>query len=147
MPRAYLIAIAESSSLDHETQNLSLFKLVEQIQIPSDAAIPAVVGYEVHSYWEFETDEIGKRFDARMVTEGSFRMASDPISFVAEKTRMRLRAPGVGLPSLGQLRLSVEICAAGSNAWMPSAIWWPLLVEQAQTTDEVARATVAAARG
>lgn len=147
MPTAYLVAVAEGSSLDRDTGNLTLFKLLEQLQVVPEARFPAVVPYEVHSCWEFADAERGQTYEARMVTDGAFRMASEPISFRAEKSRMRLRMSGLGLPSLGQVRVTVEIRPGGGSTWLSSGISWPLLVEQAPSVGELAADAAAAAAG
>lgn len=132
MPRCYLIALCVGSSLDLSTRNLTLFNMFEGLQLPEaefgegGATLPV----EVHSYWQFEPEEIGVRHEFRYVSRREDVVReSGPIELPAENRRFRMRTRGLSIPSYGYREFSVEwrrYDGETPRAWVREPVFWPL---------------------
>jgi hypothetical protein len=70
MPRCYLLAVARGSALNADTNNFTLFELVEGISAHTrDSRIHLPL--ELHTYWEFAADELNVDFEMRFVSIGA----------------------------------------------------------------------------
>jgi len=139
MPRAYLFAVCQASSLDQRTNNFSLFVLVEQLQC---AQFPARVPLEVHVYYEFEEVERGVPHEVRLElvnSAGDRVWQSPPTTVTTPSPRHRLiLGPGpetVGIPfsEPGYYHLFAKIRPAGRPQAEPhSTVGWPLETDRTE---------------
>lgn len=135
MAECYLIAVSVGSSLDRDTNNWSLFGLTEQIRLPEDTPLladgDAILPLEVHIYWQFAPKEVGQTLEFRLIVSGSTgEKQSRVFSVASDHRRHRSRIAGFPLFAEGDIRIGVESRFAGSNEWVKSPAFWPLLVER-----------------
>ena len=129
MPECYLLAISSGSSLDNDTNNWSLFKLVEQVGVPHT---PGILPLEIHTYWLFEPEEYKINFDIRLVLvnrEGG-RLESKSIVLSSQTPQHRVRITGLPIDGFGFHKLRVEWRKQDADQWEQCPIFWPLRVEQ-----------------
>ena len=72
MPSCYLLAVCSGSSLDQQSNNVTLFNLVEQLNLRPGAEPPrGLIPLEIHAYFELAPEEVGFEFEIRfcMVAE------------------------------------------------------------------------------
>jgi hypothetical protein len=132
MPTCYLLTLTVGSSLDQQTNNVTLFNLVEQVNV-SPRTVPAAgsrIPLEVHAYLSFSAAEIGRDFNMRFALVSSstgLEMYSEPASHRAAAPRVRTRTTGLPFPShLGHYDLRVEFRAGSQDAWVRDACHWPI---------------------
>lgn len=130
MPRAYLLAVAQTSALDSNSNNLSLFNLVEEVQVKTAGGIltPGTgVPYETHVYWELEPAALNRAFEMRLVAvQNGVEHLSDIIPLVSDKRRHRVRNKGTPLFFTGVSELKVEWRFTGDAVWTRESAYWPL---------------------
>ena len=137
MPRCYLLSLCSGSSLDQGSNNVTLFNLIEQINLqpnakpPPNGAIPA----EMHAYWELEPQEQNQDYQMRFVLialESGLESPTDPVQHRINTPRFRTRALGLPFPPVvGHYELRVEWRIEGQD-WQRDVARWPLIVAQAQ---------------
>jgi hypothetical protein len=133
MPECYLLAVAQTSSLDSATNNWSLFNLVEQIHLLADQVAitkQVTLPLEVHVYWQLSPDEVSRDFEFRLVAKtGSEESPLKPITLRTDKTRYRIRIQGFVVPYVGDVRLQTEWRFGERDQWHRCSIFWPLQIE------------------
>lgn len=124
----YLLAVAEGSSLDAESNNYSLFELVEKVIVAPDAPKEGLVlKLETHCYWEFLPSEVDVPFEIRIVAvRGEDERAGQTFSIRSTKSRMRVRLQGTPVLLEGEVRLRAEWRREGEENWHRDSAWWPL---------------------
>lgn len=135
VPRCYLLAVASASSLDQSSNNVSLFNLVEQVNLPATSPPPpgTAIPVEVHAYFEIATAELGQSFDLRFALRGSSGLETYTDSFPHRSTTVRYRTRVVGLPLppvLDQYELRLDWRLSGSDGWTREPLAWPLLITE-----------------
>ncbi len=137
MPSCYLVALCSGSSLDQQSNNVTLFNLVEQINVPPDAPPPppgAVVPIELHAYWRVNDHELDQTFDTRFALvslDTQLEAFSDVITHQTTTPRFRTRTMGMPVPpTTGAFELRVDWRRAGSDGWHRDPYAWPLTVAQ-----------------
>ncbi|MFO0681126.1 MAG: hypothetical protein U0234_03700 [Sandaracinus sp.] len=134
MPRCYLLCLAQSSSIDLDTNEVSLFQLTEEVDLQADD-LAATDRFEIHSCWEFAPTEIGQAYDVRfLVTRtiaGAERFASRTHTISAPVPRLRMRTRGFVVPGAGRCGLRVEWSVAGQGQWNDAGLEWPLTAKLA----------------
>ena len=67
MPKCYLLAVTNGSSLDRYSNNVTLFNLIEQLNFPKQQPPPpgAVLPLEIHAYFSLAPHELNHRFEVR----------------------------------------------------------------------------------
>lgn len=131
MPSCYFLTLSVGSSLDQHTNNVTLFNLVEQVNIrPQAMPQPGTrVPLEVHAYFSFTGEEIGRDFDLRLAltsTTTGLEIYSEPVTHRAAALRVRTRLIGVPFPPhLGHYDLRVEL-RSGQGTWQRDAQRWPV---------------------
>lgn len=134
MPHCYTLAVCVGSSLDQHTSNISLFTLVEQVNVAPGAPPPPrnILPLEVHCYFRLQHDEVGREFFMRFVLIGHSGLASysDVHRHRPAGHRFRTRTLGVPFPPApGHYDLFVEFRSADGD-WTRDPLSWPLsLVE------------------
>jgi hypothetical protein len=142
MPQCYLLAPAVGSSLDQQTNNVSLFTLVEQVNIPPEAPPPpgAKVPLEIHAYFRVEAWELGQTLEIRFVLRGpgGLETFSDLVTHRVTAGRFRTRTLGLDAPpSLGHYDLCVETRIASTTEWRRDSLSWPISFLEVSRTPAV----------
>jgi len=137
MPRCYLLTLASSSSLDQQSNNVSLFNVVEQLNLPRGVEPPpgALLPIEIHAYFLLDPAELNQRFEMRFVLVASSGLESSSDAFPHKSATMRYRtrtmgAPVPPIPDNYQLR--VDTRPVGSEEWARDPMSWPLVVALAE---------------
>jgi hypothetical protein len=132
MPTCYLLAVAEGSSLDQDTNTFSLFRLLETVtvHVTEESSEPIGLPLEVHAYWMFSEEEQNREYEFRLVLEDddSVVLASDPFKMKTPKSNHRVRIRGIQVPKKPITRIQVEWTRAGTIEWQRERAWWPLNV-------------------
>ncbi|MBM4363173.1 MAG: hypothetical protein FJ104_10865 [Deltaproteobacteria bacterium] len=136
MPRCYFLTLCSGSSVDQQTNNVSLFNLVEQINVPPGAPPPPsnLVPLELHAYFEFGQMEIGRDFDVRfvMVASTGLETSSDVFSHRSATPRLRTRTFGLPFPPVtGNYDLCVDTRYRGEETFRRDALRWPVAIVEA----------------
>ncbi len=141
MPRCYLLALCSGSSLDQQSNNVTLFNLVEQLNIPPGAPPPpgGLLPVEVHAYFALGPGEIGEPFEVRfaVVGENGLETYTDAFTHKSLTPRYRTRTLGIPVPPvLGMYEIRVDIRdAEGAFVRQPAA--WPLVVVETTSAPRV----------
>ena len=135
MPRCYLFAVAHLSSVDRDTDNFSLYQIIERIGVD---ALPALLPIQAHVFLAFEPAEYDRDYELRFV----FVQASAPevegmvVRFHAPSgPRFRVRTPAFPLPAPGVFAVYPEWREAGQAAWTRATTGWPLDVRILSSED------------
>ncbi|HLV21479.1 MAG TPA: hypothetical protein VKZ49_11370 [Polyangiaceae bacterium] len=137
MPSCYLLALCSGSVLDQQTNNVTLFNLVEQINVPAGAPPPPnrVVPLEIHAYFQLASSEVGQSFEVRfaLVAASGLETFSDVLTHRSSTPRYRTRTLGLPMPPVaGQYELRVDWRLAGSEGFQREPTAWPVnIVEMA----------------
>src|SRR5215813_11361569 len=143
MPASYLLLACSGSVVDQHTNNVTLFNLVEQINVPPGAPPPprGLVPVEVHAYFHVPQPEFGRDFDLRfvMVAQTGLETPTDAFTHRAVTPRYRTRTFGLPFPPVaGKYDLRVDWRMAGDESWHRDAIAWPIaIVEESSQTRAV----------
>lgn len=139
MPSCYFLAACGGSSVDQQSNNVTLFNLVEQINVPPGTPPPphGAVPLEVHAYFRLDPGELGRDFEVRFVMVASSGLETPSDGFVHRAVTPRFRTRTVGLPFppvAGDYELRVDWRYAGTESWTRESIVWPIgIVETAAT--------------
>ncbi len=133
MPRCYLLTVCAGSSLDQHSNNVSLFNVVEQLNVPPGAQPPpkGVIPLELHAYWQLAPPEINRAFDMRfvMVASTGLETPSEAYSHRPVTPRFRTRTLGLPVPPVvGNYDLRVDWREAGTEGWSREAASWPIAI-------------------
>jgi hypothetical protein len=117
--------------VDQHSNNVSLFNLIEQINVPPGAASPpqGVLPIEVHAYWHVSASGSGETFEVRFVMVADTGLETSSSTFKHRGIRGRFRTRTVGLPYppvLGTYALRVDWRYAEEDAWQREAVSWPV---------------------
>lgn len=131
MPQCYLIALSAGSSLDQQSNNVTLFNLVEQVNVPHGAPPKAGsrVPLEVHAYLRLGPGEMGQEFQMRfvLVNQSGLETYTDPVTHRGATARLRTRSLGVPFPPmLGHYELKIEFRVGQAEAWTRDPASWPI---------------------
>ena len=142
MPQCYLIALAAGSSLDQQSNNVTLFNLVEQVNLPPGPS-PSPSGpipLEIHAYLHIAPHERGDEFEMRFVllSETGLETFTDPAKHKGATARLRTRALGVPFPpALGNYEVRVDFRSNDQEPWSRDPASWPIAFLQGETAPRV----------
>ena len=127
MPKCYGIILSISSSLHQTTNMWNLFGLIDNIQTRD---LPITIPLEIHVFWYFAPEELGKNFEARIsISINTMQIEpSKPISFNASTPYTHLRLREVALDHVGEYHVHIEWRRAGYKDWTREDIFWPFTV-------------------
>ena len=133
MPRCYFLAVAGGSSVDQQSNNVTLFNLVEQINVPPGAPPPpqGIVPLEIHAYFHVTQEESGRDFEVRfvMLATTGLETPTDPFRYRAVTPRFRTRTLGLPFPPVsGQYELKVETRVVGEEFYRREPLAWPVAI-------------------
>jgi hypothetical protein len=139
-----LLTVCSGSSLDQHSNNVTLFNLVEQINLKPNAEPPpgTLIPVEVHAYFQCEPAELGQTFELRFAlvsVQTRLESLSDVLSHRSSTPRYRTRTAGLPLPPVaGNYELRVDWRLQGSSTFTRDSAVWPLaIVEQEVTAPRV----------
>jgi hypothetical protein len=135
VPNCYFLAVCSGSSVDQQSNNVSLFSLVEQVNVPPNAPAPprGVIPLEIHAYWRVDPSEVGEEFETRFVMEATTGLETPGPTFRHRPSvgRFRTRVMGVPYPPvLGDYTLHVDWRGDENAAWQRVGITWPMSLRQ-----------------
>jgi hypothetical protein len=137
-----LLTVCGGSSLDQHSNNVTLFNLVEQINLPPGAAPPRnrALPLEVHAYFLLLPHELAQPFEVRfaMVASTGLETLSDVFSHKSHTPRYRTRTLGLPFPPVtDHYRLRVDWRQAGAESWRREPVIWPINFVEASSTPTV----------
>ena len=67
MAHCYLLCVTTGSSIDRQSNNVSLFTLVEQINLPPDSQPPprGLIPVEIHAYFQLPEAQVNRDLELR----------------------------------------------------------------------------------
>ena len=130
MPKCYFLTLCGGSSLDQHSNNVTLFNIVEQVNLRPDADPPpgAFLPLEVHAYFQLGPGELAQPFEVRfaLVAPSGLELLTDTTSHKSTTSRYRTRALGLPAPVVpGQYQLCVDVKQPGSDDFARDAQRWP----------------------
>lgn len=140
MARCYLLAICAGSSLDQNSNNVTLFNLVEQINVPEQPPSTTVIPLEIHAYFQLDADDLQTEMEVRfsLVASTGLETCTDPIQHRPRTPRYRTRVMGLPMPPvLGNYELRVDTRFAGTEGWSRDPLSWPLTIVQVERKPRV----------
>jgi hypothetical protein len=141
MPKCYLLTLCGGSSLDQQSNNVTLFNVVEQVNVPENQQPPpgALLPLEIHAYFQLGPLEMNQRFEVRFALVASSGLETFTDSFQHRSPSPRYRTRTLGLPAppvVGTYELRIDWRQTGSDDWRREPIAWPLVVATAQPRTE-----------
>lgn len=142
MPRCYLLTLSSGSSLDQQSNNVSLFNVVEQVNLPRNVEPPpgALLPLEIHAYFQLDPGELNLRFELRfaLVASTGLETVTDAHAHKSPTMRYRTRTMGLPVPPIADsYQLRVETRLFGTEQWFRDPLTWPLIVAQAEARPAV----------
>jgi hypothetical protein len=133
MPKCYFLTLCGGSSLDQHSNNVTLFNVVEQVNLQPNVDPPpgAYLPLEVHAYFLLGPGELSQPFDVRfaLVAPTGLELLTDATSHKSSTPRYRTRSLGLPAPAVpGNYQLCVDIRQPGSDGFTRDATHWPLVV-------------------
>lgn len=143
MPKCYFLSVCSGSSVDQHSNNVTLFNLVEQINVPPGAPPPphGVVPLEIHAYLELSPEEIGRDLEIRFVMLASTGLETSTDAFAHRPVTPRFRTRTFGLPFppvSGQYAVRLDYRYRGEEGWRRDPFSWPIaIVETAPRAEAI----------
>lgn len=136
MPNCYFLSVCAGSSVDQRSNNVTLFNLVEQINVPPGAPPPpkGLIPLEIHAYFDVFPDELGNSFEIRfvMVAPSGLETPSEPVKHKPVTPRYRTRTVGLPFPPvIGHYTLKVDVRVAGGTGYQRQSVSWPVTIAEA----------------
>ncbi|MEO8902526.1 MAG: hypothetical protein ABI488_11080 [Polyangiaceae bacterium] len=142
MPRCYLLTLASSSSVDQQSNNVSLFNVVEQVNLPRGVEPPpgALLPMEIHAYFQLDPSELNQRIEVRfaLVADTGLEALTEAYTHKSSTLRYRTRTMGVPVPPVpGNYQVRVDHRVLGGDEWQRDPAAWPLIVAVAEARPAV----------
>lgn len=137
MPNCYFLTVCAGSSVDQRSNNVTLFSLVEHIQVPPGAPPPprGIIPLEVHAYFDVLPDELGRAFELRfvMVAPSGLETSSEPVQHKPVTPRYRTRTVGLPFPPVvGHYLLRADVRLVGTSSYQRQPPSWPVTIAEAE---------------
>jgi hypothetical protein len=145
----YLLCVTTGSSIDRQSNNVSLFSLVEQINLPPNAPPPArgLIPVEIHAYFQLQVAQVNRDIELRfaLCAESGLETLSDVFRHRITAQRFRVRTLGLPYPPvLGQYTLQVDLRLLGEGQssretpyWQRQTASWPIGLYQQEARPRV----------
>jgi hypothetical protein len=133
MPKCYFLTLCGGSSLDQHSNNVTLFNVVEQVNLQHNVDPPpgALLPLEVHAYFLLGPQELQQPFEMRfaLVAPSGLELLTDPSAHKSATPRYRTKSLGLPAPSVpGNYQLRVDVKQPGQDGFTREALHWPLVV-------------------
>ncbi len=133
MPKCYFLTLCGGSSLDQHSNNVTLFNIVEQVNLQPNVEPPpgAFLPLEVHAYFLLGPGELSQPFELRfaLVAPSGLEHLTDATQHKSSTPRYRTRSLGVPAPIVpGNYQLCVDIKQPGAEDFERQPLSWPLVV-------------------
>lgn len=133
MPKCYFLTLCAGSSLDQHSNNVTLFNLVEQVNLQPNVDPPpgAFLPLEVHAYFVMGPGDLSQTFDVRfaLVAPTGLELLTDATAHKSSTPRYRTRSLGLPAPIIpGNYQLFVDIRQPGTDSFSRESLSWPLVV-------------------
>lgn len=133
MPKCYFLTLCGGSSLDQQSNNVTLFNVVEQVNLQPNVDPPpgAVLPLEVHAYFLLGPGELSQAFELRfaVVAPTGLELLTDATQHRSSTPRYRTRSFGLPAPIVpGNYQLCVDVRQPGSDGFTRESLSWPLMV-------------------
>jgi hypothetical protein len=140
--QCYLLCVTTGSSIDRQSNNVSLFSLVEQINLPPNAPPPpgGLIPLEIHAYFQLPEAHVNRDFELRFAlrAQTGLETLSDVFRHRVTAPRFRVRTLGLPYPPVfGQYSLQVDVRMLGEaqssregQAWQRQPAAWPIALYQ-----------------
>jgi len=138
VPKCYLLTMCSGSSLDQHSNNVTLFNLVEQINLQPGSQPPpqTLIPVELHAYFRLSPPEVGHEFEIRfalVALDSGLESYSDVFVHRSATPRYRTRTLGLPLPPApGGYELALDWRLRGSETWDRGPLTWPIMVATAE---------------
>ena len=121
MAHCYLLCVTTGSAIDRQSNNVSLFSLVEQINLPANSPPPprGLLPVEIHAYFQLPESQVNREFELRFAlrAETGLETLSDVFRHRITAPRFRVRTLGLPYPPvMGQYSLQVDVRVLGEPA-------------------------------
>lgn len=142
VPVLYLLAVCVGSSLDQQSNNVTLFNMVEQINIPPGMPPPpkGLIPLEIHAYFRLAADELREPFEVRfaLVANSGIETYSDVFTYKSVTPRYRTRTFGLPFPPVpDHYELRVDWRRHDGEHWRRDPLHWPLGIAEHRPTPRV----------
>jgi hypothetical protein len=142
MPKCYFLTLCCGSSLDQQSNNVTLFNLVEQVNLQPNVDPPpgAILPLEVHAYFLLGPGELAQSFEVRfaVVAPSGLELFTDATQHKSPTPRYRTRSLGLPAPVVpGSYQLCVDIRQPGSADFTRENLSWPLMVARLEPRPSV----------
>lgn len=143
MAHCYLLCISSGSAIDRQSNNVSLFNLVEQINVPARHNPPprTLIPVEVHAYFMLGSAALDREFELRFVlcAETGLETSSEVFRHRITAARFRVRTLGLPYPPVvGQYSLQVDIRMLGDESrWQRQPASWPIALHEIEPRPKV----------
>ena len=138
-----MLCVCAGSSVDQQSNNVSLFSLVEHVNIPPMVTPPGrgAIPVEAHTYWRFEPTEMQRDLQVRYVMVNlatQLETSSDTLKHRAVTARVRSRLAGIPFPPVvGNYELRVDWRWDDQNEWTRTDQAWPLTITEGKPQPRV----------
>ena len=136
MVHCYLLCVSSGSAIDRQSNNVSLFSLIEQINVPPNMPPPprGVIPVEVHAYFQLGSADMNREFEMRFVlcAETGLETSSEVFRYKVSAPRFRVRTLGLPYPHVvGQYTLHVDVRLVGEDSrWQRQSASWPVALNE-----------------
>jgi hypothetical protein len=142
MPKCYFLALCAGSSLDQHSNNVTLFNVVEQVNLPPTGEPPpgAFLPLEVHAYFMLGPAELSQPFEVRfaLVAPTGLELLTDSTQHRSTTARYRTRSLGLPAPAVpGHYQLCVDVKQPGMDGFLRETQHWPLVVARLEPRPSV----------
>ena len=143
LTHCYLLCVSSGSAIDRHSNNVSLFSLVEQINVPSRAPPPprGLIPLEVHAYFQLSPLQLNRDLELRFVlcAETGLETPSEVFRHRVTASRFRVRTIGLPYPPVaGQYSLQVDLRVVGEEMrWQRQSAAWPIALNEIEARPKV----------
>ncbi|HEY5957655.1 MAG TPA: hypothetical protein VIV60_13920 [Polyangiaceae bacterium] len=125
--------------MDQHSNNVTLFNLVEQINLRPNSEPPpgTLVPVEIHAYFQCDARELSVDFEVRFALvslETGLESLSDVFVHRSATPRYRTRTGGLPLPPVsGAYELRIDWRRRGATNYTRDALSWPIHIAEQPT--------------
>jgi hypothetical protein len=137
MPKCYFLTLCGGSSVDQQSNNVTLFSVIEQVNLQPNMEPPpgAYLPLEVHAYFLLGPGEMSQTFELRfaVVAPSGLELLTDATQHKSPSPRYRTRSFGLPAPIVpGNYELRVDVRQPGTDSFTRESLSWPLVVARVE---------------